>query len=703
MTMGKRIWVGLVILGLAVSSWTMNVHRIEQAKNNGVLAVLDFQSVMLWAEQLDMSPTELLQEALRHEIYGVAIHETELFVNAEGKLRGFFEHDALVQAYPGFDVFTLHHSAPTISMWGEAIEQGLILENHIYILSYDEGYGRQLAAQAVLKYGKNRVYEVPLPQEEEDTLIDDEEVSVEQPYVFGLRHSASQPINGLGFSISDIEYLKGIGMQVVPRFVNASYDEGEQVAAYLDAILTKTEPPAVIFAGKQGVLGFPYGSLGSSYLHIVASRLKSDDRPQGPLYGYVEMATIPGDRNLARHLGHHLARVHSISNDEWKERFDLPRANKTGDINQVVGRYLLSTQDRSVNILYLRPFTSSVQINGQYFAALQQAFTEAGYQFSETVSAMPGNNAVPLNTLLVLIVGFSSLMVLFFAFFIPLSQWLGWVILGAGVTTLGGLAIISPELHGAIQKFIALGSAVFFPVVGVFSALSLPRLPLTKGFPRWMKSVLGVLQVLFVSTAISLAGATYIHTSLAIRPYLTAVQVFPLVKVALFLPPVIAFFGYYWRKDHGVMGIVRAGEQNVKVYHLLILGGLALGAGYMMMRSGNAPIWGVAQFELRWRLWLQQSLGARPRFKEFLIGYPALALLAYKHIQGHRVGQSILMALAVVGQASLVNTFAHLHKPVNTALLTTFNGLWVGILLGVFALGGYEILLRGWAFVKERN
>jgi len=50
------------------------------------------------------------------------------------------------------------------------------------------------------------------------------------------------------------------------------------------------------------------------------------------------------------------------------------------------------------------------------------------------------------------------------------------------------------------------------------------------------------------------------------------------------------------------------------------------------------------------------------------------------------------LLLGVIGQISLVNTYAHLHTPLLISLVRSFHGLWLGLFLGVAAILALSIL-----------
>ena len=60
----------------------------------------------------------------------------------------------------------------------------------------------------------------------------------------------------------------------------------------------------------------------------------------------------------------------------------------------------------------------------------------------------------------------------------------------------------------------------------------------------------------------------------------------------------------------------------------LVAGAVLLGAGYLVLaRSGNQSDIAPSAFELALRSHLTTLLQVRPRFKEFVVGFPALMLL----------------------------------------------------------------------------
>ena len=117
----------------------------------------------------------------------------------------------------------------------------------------------------------------------------------------------------------------------------------------------------------------------------------------------------------------------------------------------------------------------------------------------------------------------------------------------------------------------------------------------------------------------------------------------------------------------------------------MLAGTLLLAAAVMLLRSGNYGLVGTS--EIMFRDWLEKILGARPRTKEFLVGYPALVVWYYLKRQEMWAHWREILRLAVtLAFSSAVNSFCHFHTPLSLTLLRGFNGWWIGLVLGSLAL-----------------
>lgn len=110
--------------------------------------------------------------------------------------------------------------------------------------------------------------------------------------------------------------------------------------------------------------------------------------------------------------------------------------------------------------------------------------------------------------------------------------------------------------------------------------------------------------------------------------------------------------------------------------------GVGLAVIVALLRSGSFSMLPVPEVERELRDGLEGLLMVRPRFKEFLIGHPALLVWISLGTMRWRPWAVGLLAVGMLGQVSIVNSFLHLHTPLWVTLLRTFHGLWLGLLVG---------------------
>ena len=110
----------------------------------------------------------------------------------------------------------------------------------------------------------------------------------------------------------------------------------------------------------------------------------------------------------------------------------------------------------------------------------------------------------------------------------------------------------------------------------------------------------------------------------------------------------------------------------------------------MEQRHGNESDVEPSSFELTLRHALTHVLSVRPRFKEFLVGVPPMMLLPAL-LPPHRRAIGWLLAIGIgVGVGDVIDTFSHLHTPIEISIVRIVNGLIVGAVLGAIAIAIYR-------------
>ena len=181
-------------------------------------------------------------------------------------------------------------------------------------------------------------------------------------------------------------------------------------------------------------------------------------------------------------------------------------------------------------------------------------------------------------------------------------------------------------------------------------------------------------------------------------------EIFRGVKVA-FLLPVICVAILYLRifptfRSHAYENWQDFPDFAARFLHLPVRVGTLLLAGFIGIaglifigRSGHEEGVPVSQLEISLRRFLESTLAVRPRSKEFLIGHPAFLLVPLALAKRWPQWLHFLLVIAAgIGQASIVETFAHMRSPLWMSTLRGVNGILIGILVGVIVILGTYVL-----------
>ena len=208
-----------------------------------------------------------------------------------------------------------------------------------------------------------------------------------------------------------------------------------------------------------------------------------------------------------------------------------------------------------------------------------------------------------------------------------------------------------------------------------------------------------VIQLLAMSV-FTVFGAIIMSALLTEPAFMLKLDGFTGVKVAHIIPlamvPVIL-----WIREEDWFGLLSGTvKSNVRFWQLgvslVMLAALAL----YIMRTGNDSPEAVFDLELTARQMLGDSLGVRPRTTEFLIGHPLMLIMLYF---GYRFSMFPILMIGLMGQVSLINTYAHIHTPIVISLLRSIHGLWLGTAIGVVLIVIIELILRRLRTVNGRR
>ncbi len=171
------------------------------------------------------------------------------------------------------------------------------------------------------------------------------------------------------------------------------------------------------------------------------------------------------------------------------------------------------------------------------------------------------------------------------------------------------------------------------------------------------------------------------------------------VKISLILPFVTTAFNYntVFLKIKSPKELLEKTKSELKaIPKYVLISGIcvfSLVLLYYLIRTGKSDL--ILPIEDIIRKKLTDIFLIRPRFKEFLIGYPCFAIFLYTSL--FRKNEKIRLASGILSTilfTSVLNTFCHAFTDFSVSLIRTFNGLILGIVVSGLIILISEITIR---------
>ena len=446
-------------------------------------------------------------------------------------------------------------------------------------------------------------------------------------------------------------------------------------AADLASFVYMTDPEVILFGGTE-VAGYP------GELRQVADLL----RAQGIRFGLQEFAGQQGEAELAKLAPLHTVRVHTIYPKELP-RYDRPRTET---------RFLRAVRERSYRLLYVRSLPEDeLSTTASLVKGIDASLQAAGYDKGSASSLPPWQTGMAI-FLLAICGWLGASLVLWTAvqqtavegrFLRSVVRWGN----GLAIAGISGFAVLMLVLYMYYDELLARQMLAFLVAITFPTWALLPQ--------RWSGGtdsesagtrgrVLAYSVWRFaVAAGISLAGAAIIVAALGDYRFMLKIAQFRGVKVMSLLPVALVGIGAIlqslqigepldWRKQwRNTSGWLRACLLLLAVTAVVIYVG----------RTGNFVI-PVPTLEVRLREFLEDVFPYRPRTKELFIGHPLLILGLGLYGWGWRRVGLWMGVLGTIGQASMINTFTHIHSSLVSSISRTVIGLLLGAGLGCILL-----------------
>jgi len=679
MTMLRRVAVVLIALGLIASLLVAFDRWRYEAQNKSVEVTIDQQDLTDFAHAYGYNVDELLREMRRAGLTSVAAYE-ELGQRVNDGGHAFVQSGAQI-------LNAARDSSLSDPLLASMVRNRTIDPASVYVLVYDQAtLARYLRAFAI--------------QFEPSTV---HVLRGRLPALIAVRTQLNF-FNSVGLGIPQdfADRVHRLGLLVDPRVQNNERLGPLQINAIFDQIMRRGEVGSVIFFGQQNeVLGYPF------QLDATADAFRRTHINFGDVEAYSDDQIQKGTQTLGTDVPSQTVRVQAIAQ---------PLLQKM-QLDDVVGTYLLGVRERNIRVIYLRTFPHVIQAPGANGAQttlsaeqtnlvmlreLRDRLEANGFHEGRAEGFIDFKGGKLPALWFVALLGAAAAFVLLLDLFGWAAAWLPWSLYAlTTVAYWGAVAVHHDEL---IRKVGALGAALTFAVLAGLSLArwfvdsnrgsraSIARLDDSgmddsrsrASIARPLAATLadGAL-ALVTAVAIACAGAAFVTALLAQATFMLEINQFAGVKALLVVPPLVLLLFYAFTPLFGArIKMVDAVIAPVKAWQLAALVVLAAAAVTLVLRSGNQPDIGVSGFETQLRGLLAQLLGARPRFKEFAIGYPLIVLLPALTGQARKAIGWLVVLCAGIGLADVLDTFSHIHTPLHVGLLRTFNGVVLGFIIG---------------------
>jgi len=469
---------------------------------------------------------------------------------------------------------------------------------------------------------------------------------------------------GLGISSDTLDELINSDITPLIRLKNSTRLNKQIIRLKFSTFIDYFPEALVIFDGTS-VLGYP------NYLPYTIQKFKNDDLR----FGLIEFSNQLGAQTIATEIPSHVLRVHSISHEEME--WMTP--------SKAIARYLRAAKERGIQVLFIRPFFDTYEVvelidkNVNMINTIDDLLVQEGLTISGTGFQSPVYEPAKKWEILALSIGLLVATLYLINAFIPVT--LTTLISISGVFSAGFYATFLLDAFSSWSLLMSFVTAIVFPPLAIISQ-----------FPSEEKTAIMKNRFIFslfyfmATVGICFIGALFIIGFLSDLEYLKGILRFVGVKLSYFIP-IVLIGVYFYLRPHRITSFMyvfkRLYNAPVRTSGLFAFFVCAFLILLLLLRSGNYFHFPSISFESFLREFLENSLSARPRFKEFIVGYPFLFLgfmLVDKKLQRHWLWFfNIIGSFALI---SLINSFCHIH----TSLLISFQRSLLGAGLG-FCVG----------------
>lgn len=481
---------------------------------------------------------------------------------------------------------------------------------------------------------------------------------------------------GVGFDQEWLNTVANAGFDIVAQVSSWESPTDESLEMLADDIKAVPNLCMLMFNDKY-IPGYP----DPDKIEVFYQLLLDDNGDIVAPLGQIEFSPQEGFNTLANLADKDVVRLHTISNDEMSKFEGETGESMDAGITEALDRWDLAARERNMRALLVRFFSIDMpgtyyESNMAYLDALHTQLEDNGFTVGGDVQEMA---SLDIPAAVRLLVGFGIC-----AGFMLLLLEIGFRRLAVAGFVLSALAWVGMYVvnQTLAMQLMALASVIEFPILSCLYFLP----------PKKDLSLLQSIGRLLALCAVSFIGAVLMVGVLSDKAFMLKLSSFIGVKIAHVIPIVVVPFVLYIVRDKKPLSLCKSLLNKALDYKwAIVFAVVAVALMIYLSRTGNES-GEISGIEAAMRQFLNDTMGVRPRSKEFLIGYPA-TILYLMYAAKHRALWVLSIPL-VIGQISLVNTYAHIHTPLLIALQRSLNGLILGILVAVVAVVVVKLGLR---------
>lgn len=674
------VLLAIVAIGLVMALYlNFERHEVEQ-KNNTVELAMEYENLRRLAALEGLPEEKVLLEFKKAGINSLMIFDTTLErLSKKGELNVATAEQLRNASVLGEDAGVFAGVVNSKDFHGSAAYIAPAADMSVFKDTVDD---------LKIRYGSERVKQIS----EQPPIV-----RVDGSTDLVLPDKYDEPLGvlqaPLGLPAKDMRKAAELGFNIIIRPQNYVAVDEEKI----DSIFKRVEDAgvkvhAMMPCGREAV-GYP------DKLDYMSAKLMDADMQLIMLEHYTQLrfADIKGLVSLAEGVGYKASRSYVIDGMEQKKI----------SVDTALRRWALTDEERNIRVNYIRPFHMPVdgkpllETNLKYVEDIKKSVEERGYTIGKAgIFAESDSHGyyMPYFTqrfeLLPVAAAIIAGCVIFLSLLVKLGngkQLLLWAVLTAGAC---GLLLFFRGL--LLRQMLAMAAACVFPVLSMNVILDIWDSCKSKTSSA-LKIVFNAVWQLALAIALSLVGAAFLSAILTDSRFLLEIDIYRGVKLTFMLPVILMAVLYakrydllqaagkglpaVWSRVNGLLDI------KLTYKHIALLLVFLFVAYYFVGRSGHTGGVAVSGIELKLRALLEDAMYARPRNKEFMIGHPAFFLAAMAAYKGApRLWQFVLVCGAVIGQASLVQTFCHMRTPVVMSFVRALDGYAVGIIFGAVAV-----------------